>query len=188
MSGTNTKKGLSPRHQLFVQRYLIHRNGAQAAREAGYSVKTARHQASDLLANPDIAALVKRETEKAMDLLVRDKDAVIRRLGQIAFGDARRLFHEDDTPKLPHELDDDTAAIVGGVEHTRTVKVSRPANEVVGAGKAKKRQKVVSATTTTEVRYRKIDPVKALHLLGIHHQVFKDQPTVNQFVQFIIQE
>lgn len=187
MAGTNTNKGLNQRHIIFVHRYLVHRNGAQAAREAGYSEKTARVQACVLLTNPDIAALVKSETAKAMDLLVRDKDAVIRRLGQIAFGDARRLFHEDGSPKLPHELDDDTAAIVGGIEHTRTHKVSRPASDELVDGKVKKVRKVVSETTTTEVRYRKIDPVRALHLLGVHHQVFKDQPVQNNFVQFIIE-
>ncbi len=42
----------------FVQEYLVDRNGAAAAARAGYSSRTARQQAYELLTRPDVAAAV----------------------------------------------------------------------------------------------------------------------------------
>jgi Terminase small subunit len=42
----------------FVQEYLVDRDGAAAAVRAGYSPRTARQQAYDLLTRPDIAEAV----------------------------------------------------------------------------------------------------------------------------------
>lgn len=53
---SDTTKKLSAQRQAFVEHYLLHWNGARAAREAGYSEKTARTTASYLLAIPDIRA------------------------------------------------------------------------------------------------------------------------------------
>ena len=55
----------------FVQEYLIDRNGAAAAVRAGYSKRTARQQAYDLLTRPDIADAVARgEAKLAKDAKV----------------------------------------------------------------------------------------------------------------------
>ena len=51
---------LSPKQALFVREYLIDLNATQAAIRAGYSAKTARQQAADLLAKPDIAEEIAR--------------------------------------------------------------------------------------------------------------------------------
>jgi hypothetical protein len=45
-------------HLRFVQEYLVDRNGAAAVR-AGYSQRTARQQAYELLTRPDVAAGVR---------------------------------------------------------------------------------------------------------------------------------
>lgn len=49
---------LSPRVLLFVKEYLIDLNGLQAAIRAGYSEKTAGQQASRLLTNVKVQALI----------------------------------------------------------------------------------------------------------------------------------
>ena len=49
---------MSPRHARFVQEYLIDRNGAAAAVRAGYSSRTARQIAHEILTRPDVAAAV----------------------------------------------------------------------------------------------------------------------------------
>ena len=46
-------------HTRFVQEYLVDRNGAAAAVRAGYSPRTARQQAYDLLTRPDVAEAVR---------------------------------------------------------------------------------------------------------------------------------
>jgi phage terminase small subunit len=49
---------VTPKQQAFVTEYLRDKNGTQAAIRAGYSKKTARAIASELLTKPDIAAAV----------------------------------------------------------------------------------------------------------------------------------
>jgi phage terminase small subunit len=49
---------MQPRHIRFVQEYLIDRNGAAAAIRAGYSPRTARQIAYELLTRPDVAEAV----------------------------------------------------------------------------------------------------------------------------------
>ena len=55
---------MNPKQRAFVREYLIDHNATQAAIRAGYSKRTARQQASDLLAKPDISASVKASDEK----------------------------------------------------------------------------------------------------------------------------
>jgi phage terminase small subunit len=56
---------LSPRQKKFCREYIKDFNGAQAATRAGYSEKTGRIQASQLLTNPNIQAYVAELTKKA---------------------------------------------------------------------------------------------------------------------------
>ena len=46
-------------HLRFVQEYLVDRNGAAAAVRAGYSKRTARQIACELLTRPDVAEAVR---------------------------------------------------------------------------------------------------------------------------------
>ena len=59
--------------KMFCLEYLKDFNGADAARRAGYSKKTARTVASENLTKPDIKA----EIEKLKKILVNDKDKII---------------------------------------------------------------------------------------------------------------
>ena len=52
---TDEAPKLTRRQQVFINEYLSCFNGAEAARRAGYSEKSARQTASDLLSNPDIS-------------------------------------------------------------------------------------------------------------------------------------
>ena len=51
---------MTPRHERFVQEYLIDRNGAAAAARAGYSPHTARQIAYELLTRRDVAEAVRQ--------------------------------------------------------------------------------------------------------------------------------
>ena len=52
---TDEAPKLNKRQQVFIDEYLSCFNGAEAARRAGYSEKSARFQASELLADPNIS-------------------------------------------------------------------------------------------------------------------------------------
>lgn len=73
---------LTDQQQRFVDEYLVCWNGAEAARRAGYSVDTARFQASRLLTNVNIrAAIDARLAEAAMSA-----GEVLARVTEIARG------------------------------------------------------------------------------------------------------
>lgn len=78
--------GITAQQERFIEEYIKCRKGAEAARRAGYSVKTARTQASRLLTNADILKEIQERTKaNAMDL-----DEALSRLADIAradFGD-----------------------------------------------------------------------------------------------------
>lgn len=80
------------RIELFVAEYLIDLNGARAAIAAGYSPKAARQQASEMLARPDVQALVDAAMKARAERLQMDADAVLRRLAEIAEADPRELI------------------------------------------------------------------------------------------------
>lgn len=49
---------LTPRQRAFVEAYLVSLNAADAARQAGYSPKTANREGSRLLSNVDVQAAI----------------------------------------------------------------------------------------------------------------------------------
>jgi phage terminase small subunit len=68
----NAKAALSPK-------YLIDRNGAAAAVRAGYSARTARSIAHELLTKPDVAAMVAEGERAAADRLGLTREKVLAR-------------------------------------------------------------------------------------------------------------
>ena len=56
---TEEAKPLTKKQEVFISEYLKCFNGSEAARRAGYSVKSARQTASDLLATPYISEQIK---------------------------------------------------------------------------------------------------------------------------------
>lgn len=64
MSRTLIESGLTYKQQRFVEEYLVDFNGARAAREAGYSKKTAFRIAEQNLKKPLIAAEIAKRKQK----------------------------------------------------------------------------------------------------------------------------
>ncbi|CAG0970378.1 hypothetical protein RHDC1_01241 [Rhodocyclaceae bacterium] len=68
---------LTLRQERFVAEYVVTRNGAESARRAGYSERTARQIAAENLSKPDIqAALAAKEAELAVRLEI-DREVVV---------------------------------------------------------------------------------------------------------------
>ena len=71
---------LTPRQQRFADAYVLTGNASEAAREAGYSERTARQQGSRLLSNVAVsAAIAERQAVHAQELGVT-KQAIIDQL------------------------------------------------------------------------------------------------------------
>jgi len=75
---------LNDKQQKFVREYLVDFNATQAAIRSGYSPRTARNQASDLLAKPDIQALLKEYRDRAAEQTQTDINWVRQRLKEEA--------------------------------------------------------------------------------------------------------
>lgn len=75
---------LSYKQQRFVAEYLKDFNGSQAAIRAGYSERSSRSTASELLTNPNVSAAIKAHIMSA--------DEVAMRLTDIARGDIADLM------------------------------------------------------------------------------------------------
>ncbi len=109
---------LTPRQESFVREYLIDLNATAAYKRAGYSAKghAAEVEASKVLRNPEVAkAIAAAQQERATRVEIQ-ADRVLQELARIAFFDPRSLLNHDGTPKQLHELDDDAAAAIAGLE------------------------------------------------------------------------
>lgn len=123
---------LSDKQRAFVDEYLIDLNATQAAIRAGYSQKTAQEQGARLLSKVMVqAALSERMNERVRRTEIT-QDRVLQEIARVAFFDPRKLFNEDGSPKRLVDLDDDSAAVVAGLD------VATIGNADVGVGQIMK--------------------------------------------------
>ena len=88
IAGQRTRQAAAPlddpREQRFVERYVETNNGTQSAIVAGYSVKSARTIASQLLKRRNIKEAIEARNAQLMDELNFTPDRIIRELAKIA--------------------------------------------------------------------------------------------------------
>lgn len=112
--------GLTPQQRLFAQAYIRSHNATKAAIEAGYSEKTAQTQGSRLLTYAMVKAAIEAGEAEVVAKVQEETGITLQRtlkeIARIAFFDPRRMFKEDGTPRQVHELDDETAAVVAGLD------------------------------------------------------------------------
>ena len=83
-SGCQNQMRLTPKQQAFVDQYLICRNGAEAARRAGYAELSARITASRLLTKDNIqAALAAAKADLKRKLNIDKKQVVAELLDSV---------------------------------------------------------------------------------------------------------
>lgn len=111
-----SKDQLTDKQERFCQEYLVDLNATQAAIRAGYSAKTAQEQSSRLLSNVMVQRRIdelKLGREQATGITA---ERVLKEIAKLAFFDPRKLLNDDGTPKGIHQLDDETAAAVAGID------------------------------------------------------------------------
>lgn len=109
---------LNAKQSKFCNEYLKDLNATQAAIRAGYSRNTARSIANKLMTNADIQAEISRKMDKRSERTEISADRVLLELSRLAFLDVRKAFNKNGSLKSIHELDDDTAAAVAGMDIT----------------------------------------------------------------------
>ncbi|MBI5270686.1 MAG: terminase small subunit [Burkholderiales bacterium] len=83
---------LPPRRALFVKHYLVSLNASEAARQAGYSAKTAGVIGHQLLTFPEIQLAVSQAMKERGERVQMEADEVLRRLALVATADSRELI------------------------------------------------------------------------------------------------
>ncbi|HJV52774.1 MAG TPA: terminase small subunit [Noviherbaspirillum sp.] len=107
---------LTPKQEMFVAEYLVDLNATQAAIRSGYSAKNAHKIASELLGKSGVAEAIAKAKAKRTERTEITQDRVLQELYRLCFVDIRKAFNDDGTLKPIHELDDDTAAALSGIE------------------------------------------------------------------------
>lgn len=112
-----SKQSAEQRRKLFVEALLSNNeNVTKAALAAGFSPKSAASQGSRLLKNDKVQQEL---SNRRADLLAKVKlttESVLNSAAQVLFFDPRKLYRQDGTLKALHELDDDTAMALSGIE------------------------------------------------------------------------
>jgi phage terminase small subunit len=107
--------GLTFKELEFCSEYLKCGKASTAALAAGYSEKYANN-AHRLLRKPTVAAFLKEQVSKRFDEERMENGEILARLARLARLDPRKIFNEDGSHKLPHEMDEATAACVRAFE------------------------------------------------------------------------
>lgn len=107
---------LTPKQERFVAEYLIDLNATQAAIRSGYSPRTADKIGAQLLGKTGVAAAVRAAMALRATRVQVEADGVLQEIARVAFFDPRKLFDTEGQPLPIHQLDDDTAAGIAGLE------------------------------------------------------------------------
>lgn len=116
--GKAAATGLNPRHARFVAEYLIDGNAGKAYTRAGYSAagNSAAANGHRLLKNAEIVAAIAAGQQKTLAKLELTAERVLLEVARLAYFDVRKLLHSNGSPKDISDLDDDTAACIGGLD------------------------------------------------------------------------
>jgi phage terminase small subunit len=109
---------LEPRQERFIQEYLIDLNGTQAymRAEPGTTEKSARTLACRMLAKVNVQKKIAAERAKTAKKLDLTRERALAEYAKLAFFDMRQAYHDSGALKMPHELDEDTAAAIAAYE------------------------------------------------------------------------
>jgi phage terminase small subunit len=107
---------LTPKQQRFVEEYLVDLNATAAAKRAGYSQRTAEWQGPQLLGKTHVAQAIAAQREQLSQRTAVTQDRIAQELARLSFFDIRKLVRNDGTPLGLHELDEDTARAIVGID------------------------------------------------------------------------
>jgi len=152
---------LTPKQQRFVDEYLIDLNATQAAIRAGYSVATAEQQASRLLRNVKVAALVAERQASIARKLEITQELVARELALLGF--ANMLDY------VSIGAEGDAFVDLSGLTREQAAAITEVVVEDFKDGRGE------DARDVRRVKFKLADKRAALVDLGRHLGMFKDR-------------
>ncbi|OWK39535.1 terminase small subunit [Fimbriiglobus ruber] len=170
---------LTPKQEKFCQKYIELGNASEAYRQAydaeNMSPEAIHEEAYRLTIHPDVSLRIEDLRRLARKRHEVTADRVIAEYAKLAFLDIRKAFDEDGNLKPIHEMDDDTAAAIAGLE----VEVKRVAGsssddlESQAHGGALKRTYADLSTRIHKIKLA--DKKGALDSLARHLGMFTDK-------------
>lgn len=109
-------KILVPMQDAFCREYLVDLHGQNAAIRAGYSEKSAKTQASTMLADPDIQARIADLNQERLARVQVESDTVLRELLRIATSDIGEAFDDSGRLKPLKEIPTDVRRAIQSIE------------------------------------------------------------------------
>lgn len=88
----------------FVEYYLQYHDGPRAAREAGYSTKSARSFSCKLLKKPDVVAAIEEGQRRLLDQMELKAEDVIEEYTNLAFRDIADCFDDAGNLRNIHDM------------------------------------------------------------------------------------
>ena len=156
---------LSRRRKRFILSYCNNLSATKAAKEAGYSHRTAGVIGHELLKIPEIRVEIDTILAEQRKKLEISPNKVLQELAKIAYQDVRKLFAADGSLLPIAQLDDNSAAAVAGVDVEKLY-------QHFAKGGAEERG------TVTKIRTR--DSVAALGLLARHLKLLTDKIEITE--------
>lgn len=86
---------LTPKQKAFAEAYIQTGNASEAARQAGYSGKTARQMGTENLSKPSISAYIKERMDEIDRQRVASSDEVLRFYSSVMRGEVKDSFGLD---------------------------------------------------------------------------------------------
>lgn len=115
------KEEAAKKRKLFIEAYIANGgNATEAAKTAGYSGKTAYSAGSRLLKDVEVQQALSTRRAVVIEKAELTTERVLREIARVAFSDARRYFRPDGTLKGFHELDDEAAGALSGIDVVET--------------------------------------------------------------------
>ncbi len=115
-AGTS-KRSAEQKREMFVEAFFANgENATQAAVAAGFSPKTCGVTGAKMLKDPRILLRVEQRRKELVKDMRLSTERLCQEIGRLAFSDPRKIMHPNGKVKLPHELDDDTAAAIASFE------------------------------------------------------------------------
>lgn len=150
---------LRRRHQKFVDAYVETGHLGKAAIAAGYKGNRAARRGWELMQIPEVSAAVADRTKEAIQAAGVSEANVVRQLARIAHFDPRKLLDANGLPLPLHQLPDEVATALGGVEIEETWGGTGP----------------VKVKTARLSKYRNPQQVEALKMLMQYLKLLTEQ-------------
>ena len=158
---------LNEKQKRFCEEYLIDLNATQAAIRAGYSVKTANEQGSQLLAKLSVQEEISAKMAERSKRTGVNQDRIVQELARLAFCNITDVVDRDG--KIRDSATEDDLACIESMK----VKKTSIGNEENFSDSEEREVKIYSK-------------LKALELLGKHLGMWRDKQDINIALPVVI--